>query len=636
MGKVIGIDLGSTLSEVAVIEGGKATVVANEDGSYTTPSVVSINEGERKVGTAAKRQQMVNPKKTVYLIKRFMGSTYAESAEAIKHVQYDIVNEGGKPRVKIDDKTFSPEEISSYIVGKMKKIAEDYLGQEVKDAVITVPAFFNDAARQATKQAGELAGLNVLRVIAEPTAAILSSNIDMQKGGKYMVVDFGGSTLDNSVADISDGVVEILSTNGDVYLGGSDIDKIVADYVVSEFKKACSVDITKDSQAMTRVLEAVEKAKIELSNAPSTDINIPYITIADNVPQHLQMTLSKAKFEQLIEPIVEKLINCAKKAVELAKIEAKNLDGILLIGGSCRIPKVQEALTNTFGVTLLKSSNMDLAVAEGAAIQANNIVGGEGSTDILLVDVTPISLGIETMGGVFTKLIEANTTIPCTKTQTFSTASDNQTVVTIHVLQGERPMASGNKSLGQFNLEGILPAPRGVPQVDVSFDLDVNGILKVSAKDKATGKEQSIRIEGSGKLSDDEINRIKAEAEKYAEADKKAKETADAINKGDGLVIAQEKMIKEQESNLTSDEKKKLEGLVNDLKDAVKDKNVDKINSLEATINETWQTISQRVYGQQQAQGGAEQQQQTTEQSDFDAATASTDNVTDADFEEVK
>ena len=635
MGKVIGIDLGSTLSEVAVIEGGKATVVANEDGSYTTPSVVSINEGERKVGAAAKRRQMVNPKSTVYLIKRFMGSTYAESAEAIKHVQYDIVNEGGKPRVKIGEKTFSPEEISSYIVGKMKKIAEDYLGQEVKDAVITVPAFFNDSARQATKQAGELAGLNVLRVIAEPTAAILSSNIDMQKGGKYMVVDFGGSTLDNSVADISDGVVEILSTNGDVYLGGSDIDKLLADYVVGEFKKGCSIDITKDSQAMTRVLEAVEKAKIELSNSPSTDINIPYITIADNVPQHLQVTLSKAKFEQLIEPIVNKLINCAKKAVELAKIEAKDLDGILLIGGSCRIPKVQEALTKEFGVTLLKSSNMDLAVAEGAAIQANNIVGGEGSTDILLVDVCPISLGIETMGGVFTKLIEANTTIPCTKTQTFSTAADNQTTVTIHVLQGERSMASGNKSLGQFNLEGILPAPRGIPQIDVAFDLDVNGILKVSAKDKATGKEQSIRIEGSSKLSDDEINRIKAEAEKYAEADKKAKETADAINKGDALVIAQEKLIKDQESNLTSDEKSKLEGLVNDLKEAVKDKNVDKINSLEATINETWQTISQRVYGQQQAQGGAEQQQQTTEQSDFDAATASTENVQDAEFTEV-
>ena len=632
MSKVIGIDLGSTLSEVAVIEGGKATVVANEDGSYTTPSVVSINEGERKVGASAKRQQIVNPKKTVYLIKRFMGSTYAESSEAIKHVQYDIVNEGGKPRVKIDEKTFSPEEISSYIVGKMKKIAEDYLGQEVKDAVITVPAFFSDAARQATKQAGELAGLNVLRVIAEPTAAILSSNIDMQKGGKYMVVDFGGSTLDNSVADISDGVVEILSTNGDVYLGGSDIDKVLADYVVSEFGKTCPVDLTQDSAAMTRIFEAVEKAKIELSNSPSSEINIPFITMADNTPQHLNVTLTKAKFEQLIEPIVDKLINCAKKAVELAKIEAKDLDGILLIGGSCRIPKVQEALTKAFGVTLLKSSNMDLAVAEGAAIQANNIVGGEGSTDILLVDVNPISLGIETMGGVFTKLIEANTTIPCTKKQIFSTAADNQTTVTIHVLQGERPMASGNKSLGQFNLDGIMPAPRGIPQIEVSFDLDVNGILKVSAKDKATGKEQTIRIEGSGKLSDDEINRIKAEAEKYAEADKKAKETADAINKGDALAIAQEKLIKEQESNLTSEEKTKLEGLVNELKEATKDKNVDKINSLEASINEVWQTISQRVYGQQNAQEGG---QQTTEQSDFDAATASTENVQDAEFTEV-
>jgi molecular chaperone DnaK len=634
MGKVIGIDLGSTLSEVAVIEGGKATVVANEDGSYTTPSVVSIVDGERKVGTAAKRQQMVNPKNTIYLIKRFMGSTYAESSDAIKHVQYDVVNENGKPRVKAGDKTFSPEEISSYIVGKMKKIAEDYLGTEVKDAVITVPAFFSDSARQATKQAGELAGLNVLRIIAEPTAAILSSNIDMQKGGKYMVVDFGGSTLDNSVADISDGVVEILSTNGDVYLGGSDIDKLVADYVVAEFRKGCSVDISKDPQAMTRILEAVEKAKIELSNSPSTEINIPYITIADNTPQHLAMTLTKAKFEQLIDPIVEKVINCAKKAVELAKIEYKELDGILLIGGSCRIPKIQEALTKEFGVTLLKSSNMDLAVAEGAAIQANNIVGGEGSTDILLVDVCPITLGLETMGGVMTKLIDANTTIPCTKVQTFSTAADNQTTVTIHVLQGERPMAKDNKSLGQFNLDGIMPAPRGIPQIDVSFDVDVNGILKVSAKDKATGKEQSIRIEGSNKLSDDEINRIKAEAEKYAEADKKAKEEADAINKGDSLIFAQEKLIKEQENNITSDEKEKLEGLVNSLKDAVKAKDITKINELEASINEVWQTISQRVYSQQ-SQGTTTEQQQTTND-DFEAATGSTEDIKDAEFEEVK
>lgn len=630
MGKVIGIDLGSTLSEIAVIEGGKATVVANEDGSYTTPSVVSIIEGERKIGSSAKRQQIVNPKNTIYLIKRFMGSTYAESAEAIKHVQYDVVNENGKPRVKIGDRTFSPEEISSYILGKMKKIAEDYLGEEVKDAVITVPAFFNDSAKQATKQAGELAGLNVLRIIAEPTAAILSSNIDMQKGGKYMVVDFGGSTLDNSVADISDGVVEILSTNGDVYLGGSDIDKLVADYVVSEFRKDCSIDISKDSQAMTRILEAVEKAKIELSNSPSTDINIPYITIVDNVPQHLNITLTKAKFEQLIEPIVDKLIGCAKKAVELAKIEYKDLDGILLIGGSCRIPKVQEALTKEFGVTLLKSSNMDLAVAEGAAIQANNIVGGDGSTDVLLLDVVPISLGITTAGNIFTKLIDANTTIPCTKSQVFSTFADNQTSVTIEVRQGERPMASDNKLIGQFNLDGILPAPRGVPQIEVSFNLDANGILKVSAKDKATSKEQTVRIEGSSKLSDEEINRIKAEAEKYAEADKKAKEEADAINKGDQLIFAQEKLIKEQEGNLTSDEKEKLEGLVNGLKEAVKDKNVTKINELEASINSEWQTISQRVYGQQQAQ-------QSAEQPTSDSATGTNDNpdVQDAEFTEV-
>lgn len=630
MSKIIGIDLGSTLSEVAVIEGGKATVVANEDGSYTTPSVVSINEGERKVGSSAKRQQIVNPKNTIYLIKRFMGSTYAESSEAIKHVQYDIVNEGGKPRVKIGEKTFSPEEISSYILGKMKKVAEDYLGEEVKDAVITVPAFFNDAAKEATKQAGELAGLNVLRIIAEPTAAILSSNIDMQKGGKYMVVDFGGSTLDNSVADISDGVVEILSTNGDVYLGGSDIDKLLADYVVSEFSKGCSVDISKDSQAMTRVLEAVEKAKIELSNSPSTEINIPYITIANNVPQHLAITLTKAKFEQLIDPIVSRVIGCAKKAIELAKVDKNELDGILLIGGSCRIPKVQEALTNEFGVTLLKSSNMDLAVAEGAAIQANNIVGGEGSTEVLLLDVLPISLGIETLGGVFTKLIEANTTIPCTKSQTFSTASDNQTTVTIHVLQGERPMSKDNKSLGQFNLDGIIPAQRGIPQIEVSFNVDVNGILKVTAKDKATGKEQSIRIEGGNKLSDEEINRIKADAEKYAEADKKAKEVADTINKGDSLIASQEKMIKEQDANLSAEEKDVLNKYISNLKEAVKNKNVDDINTIEASINAEWQTISQRVYGQNQQQNNTAQNP-----NDFDAATSATEDAEEADYETI-
>lgn len=628
MSKVIGIDLGSTQSEVAIIEGGKATVVANEDGSYLTPSVVSITNGERKIGASAKRQQIVNPKNTVYLIKRFMGATYDESAEAIKHVQYDIVNEGNKPRVKVDGRTFSPEEISSYIVGKMKKVAEDYLGEEVKDAVITVPAFFNDSARQATKQAGELAGLNVLRIIAEPTAAILSSNIDMQKGGKYMVVDFGGSTEDNSIADISDGVVEILSTNGDVYLGGSDIDKLVADYIIKEFNETNGIDITKDPQAMTRVLEAVEKAKIELSNTSSTDISIPYITIKDNTPLHLSTSLTKAKFEQLITPIVDKLINCAKKAVELANINKSDLNGILLIGGSCRIPLVQERLKTEFGVELIKSSNMDLAVAEGAAIQANNIVGGEGSTDILLVDVCPISLGIETMNGVFTKLIEANTTIPCTKKEIFTTAADNQTVVTVNVLQGERPMARDNKSLGQFNLEGILPAAAHIPQIEVSFDLDVNGILKVSAKDKGTGKEQSIRIEGSNKLSDEEISRIKAEAEKYADADKKAKEEADAINKGENIIFSQEKLIEEQKGNIKDDEKSALEGLVNELKEAVKDKNVSKINELETSINSKWNEISQRIYANQ-AQPTSQQ-----EQNDEEAAGQAND-VQEAEFTEV-
>lgn len=600
MGKVIGIDLGSTLSECAVIENGKPVVVVNEDGSYTTPSVVSFMNGERKVGAMAKRQQIVNPKNTIYLIKRFMGRSYDESAEAIKHVQYDVVNENGKANVSVDGRKFSPEEISSYIVAKMKKIAEDYLGTEVKDAVITVPAFFNDAARQATKTAGEIAGLNVLRVIAEPTAAILSSNIDMQKGGKYMVVDFGGSTEDNSIADISDGVVEILSTNGDVYLGGSDIDKLLADYIVGEFDKENGTNIAGDAQAMTRVLEAVEKAKIELTNTTKTEISLPYITIKGNSPLHLITDITRAKFEQIIEPIVNKVISCAKKALEMANIEKTDLNGILLIGGSCRIPLVQQRLTEEFGVKLIKSSNMDLAVAEGAAIQANNIVGGEGSTDILLVDVLPITLGLETLGGVFTKLIEANTTIPCTKNQVFTTASDNQTEVTIHVLQGERPMAKDNKSLGQFNLGGILPAARGVPQVEVTFDVDVNGILKVSAKDKATGKENSIRIEGSNNLSDDEINRMKAEAEKYAEADKKEREVADTINKGDSIIFSQEKMLEEQKDNITSDEKSSLEDLINQMKEAVKDKNVNKINELEATINSKWNEISSRIYGQQQ------------------------------------
>lgn len=623
---VIGIDLGSTLSEVSVIENGKPVVVVNEEGSYTTPSVISLKNGERKVGASAKRQMIVNPKETVNLIKRFMGATYDESKEAIKHVQYDIVNSNGMPKAMIEGREYSPEELSSMIIAKMKKIAEDYVGHEVKDAVITVPAFFSDKARNATKMAGELAGLNVLRIIAEPTAALLSSNIDMKKGGKFMVVDFGGSTLDNSIAELSEGMVEILASNGDVYLGGADVDKVVAEWVLNDFKAETNIDLVNDSQAMSRVLEAVEKAKIELSNSPTTEINLPYITMKDNTPIHLNKVITKAKFEQLITPIVDKLINCAKKAVEAASISKSDLDGILLVGGSCRIPLVQERLTNEFGVQLLKSANLDLAVAEGAAVQANIIVGGEGSTDILLLDVTPISMGIETMGNVFTKLIEANTTIPCKKTEIFSTAVDNQSSVDINVLQGERPMAKDNKSVGLFRLDGIMPAQRGVPQIEVSFDIDANGILTVTAKDKATNKEQHITIQSKGSLTQEEIDRIKREAEEFAEADKKEREIADTVNKGDSIVFSNEKMIKEQESNITDEEKKSLNSLLDSMRNAVKDRNVDEINKLEKEINNKWNEISSRIYQNVQSQ-----QNTQTEQPQQD----NNDTIQDANFEEV-
>ena len=604
MSKAIGIDMGSTLSEVAIIENGKSVVVVNEEGSRTTPSVIMIKNGERKVGAAANRQKVVNPKETVVLIKRFMGGTYDEIKEHIKHVQYDVVNRNGVPRVSIEGREYSPEELSSMILQKMKKIAEDYTGETITDAVITVPAFFNDAQRQATKQAGELAGLNVLRIIAEPTAALLASNIDMKKGGKYMVVDYGGSTLDNSVADISDGVVEILSSYGDVYLGGSDLDKIVAQWLVDVCKEQNGVDITNDSQAMSRVIEAAEKAKIELSSSPSAEINIPYIGVKDNTPFHLTATLTKAKFEQMIAPYVDKVINCGKEALKKANINASDLDGILLVGGSCRIPYVQERLTSEFGTKLIKSANLDLAVAEGAAIQANTIVGGSNASDILLLDVTPLTLGIETMGGVMTTLVEANTTIPCTKEQVFTTAADNQTSVQIHVLQGERTMAKDNKSLGIFSLDGIMPARRGVPQVVVKFDLNADGILTVSATDKATGKEQHITIENNNSLSQEEIERIKQEAKEHEVEDKKIKEQAEKQNRCESLIYQTENSMKEYDSKLSQEDKDFFNGKVEELNNMKKNSDYNNLSNVENDINNRWYGITSKAYGNNSQQTG--------------------------------
>ena len=597
MGKVIGIDLGSTLSEVAIIEASKPTVIANEEGTYTTPSVISFKDGSPKVGNAAKRQMVVSPKETVNLIKRFMGGTYEDVQDAIKHVQYDVVNDGGYPRILINGRKYSPEELSAIILTKLKKTAEDYVGDDVTDAVITVPAFFSDAAKSATKQAGELAGLNVLRIISEPTAALLASNIDKKKDGKYLVVDFGGSTLDFSVADVSDNVVEILASYGDVYLGGSDIDKLVADYIVNNYKSESGVDLSKDAMAMSRVYEAVEKAKIELSNAVSTEINLPYICVKDNVPQHLVTTLTKARFEQIIVPIVEKVMNCGKTALEKAKLSKDDLDGILLVGGSCRIPKIQEELIKNFGDKLIKSANLDLAVAEGAAIQAD-ILAGNTNSDILLLDVCPLGLGIETMGGVMTTLIESNTTIPCSKEQIFSTATDNQTAVTINVLQGERPMAHDNKQIGLFNLDGILPARKGVPQIKVKFDIDANGILSVSATDNATGKEQHITIENRNTLSQAEIDRIKREAEEHAAEDKKTKERLEKQNRIDGIIYQVENLMEDYKDNtdiLTEADKTYFGGKLEELK-GVRDGDLSNVDNLITEVTQRLASVGSKAY----------------------------------------
>lgn len=603
MSKIIGIDLGSTLSEVAVMEGNVPTIIANEEGHRTTPSVISFTkDGERKVGDAAKRQAVTNPKGTVVLIKRFMGGTYEEIKENITHVQYDVINSNGNPRVKINDKEYTPEELSAMILSKMKATAESYLGEKVTDAVITVPAYFNDAQREATKKAGEIAGLNVRRIIAEPTAAILASNIDMEKGGMYMVVDYGGSTLDFSIADISGGVVEIKASNGDVYCGGSDLDKIVADYVVDKFKEKEGIDLktTNDSaMAMQRIIEAVEKAKIELSNTTTTEINLPYITAVDGMPKHLLVSLTRAKFESLIDDEISKVINLGKEAVRKANISINDLNGILLVGGSTRIPKVQDELTKAFNKPLIKNVNVDEVVALGAAVQGSIISGDK--TDVLLLDVTPLTLGIDTLGGVMAKIIEANTTIPCKKSQVFSTAEDNQPAVTIVVAQGNRTMTKDNKEIGKFTLDGITPAPRGIPQIEVTFDIDTNGILSVSAKDKSTGKEQHITIEAKSSLSDEDIERMKKEAEEHAEEDRKEAEKAEKLNKAEAYAFNVSKALDNLEDGKVDDAKKsEIKDAVKKLEDAVRSRNLEETEKAQKELETLWNPIAENSYGKQQ------------------------------------
>ena len=595
MSRIIGIDLGSTASEVAIIENGMPVVLVNDEGSRITPSIIGFTkDGERKVGAAAKRQAITNPKGTINLIKRFMGGTYDEVKDNITHVQYDVINKNGYPVVVVDDREYTPEELSAMILSKMKKTAEDYLQEEVTDAVITVPAYFNDAQREATKRAGEIAGLNVRRIVAEPTAAILASNIDMEKGGKYMVVDYGGSTLDFSIADISDGVVEILASNGDVYCGGSDLDKIVAQYIIDDFKSTEGFDLTNDSMAMSRIMEAAEKAKMELSNVSSTDINLPYITAIDGVPKHLMVSITKAKFEQLIDSEISKVINLGKEAIKKAGLTSNDLDGILLVGGSTRIPKVQDELTKAFNRPLLKNVNVDEVVAMGAAVQGAIISGDKN--DVLLLDVTPLALGINTLGDVMTSVVAANTTIPCKREQVFSTAVDNQPAVTIEVLQGNRPMAKDNKVIGVFTLDGITPAPRGVPKIIVVFDIDSNGILSVTAKDEATGKEQHITIESRGGLSDEDIERMKREAEEYAEEDRKARENVDILYNAESYCNNIEKSLETLNEKVDEDTLKEVKKVIEDLRIAITDKNVDSTKDLQKKLSDLWNPVAEKLY----------------------------------------
>ncbi len=642
MGKIIGIDLGTTNSCVSVFEGNEPVVIANAEGKRTTPSVIGfVKDGERKVGDPAKRQAITNPKNTVYSIKRFMGETYEQSRKEAERVPYTVINDNGYPKVEIDGAAhpYTPQEISAMVLQKMKKTAEDYLGQEVTDAVITVPAYFSDSQRQATKEAGQIAGLNVRRIVNEPTAAALAYGVDKaNKDMKIAVFDLGGGTFDISILEFGGGVFEVLSTNGDTHLGGDDFDQVIIDWLADGFQKAEGIDLRKDPMAMQRLKEAAEKAKVELSSTTTTEINLPYISAEGGVPKHLVKTLTRAQFEQLAHELIQKCLVPCQNAMRDAGLSTSDIDEVILVGGSSRIPAVQTLVKNYFGKEPSKGVNPDEVVAVGAAIQGAILNKESGAGNIVLLDVTPLTLGIETMGGVMTKLIEANTTIPCKKSETFSTAVDNQTAVTIHVLQGERPMAAQNKSIGQFNLEGIAPARRGVPQIEVTFDIDANGILNVSAKDKATGKEQKIRIEASSGLSDDEIKRMKAEAEANAAADKAEREKVDKMNQADSMIFTTENFLKDNADKIPADKKTAIEGALQQLKDAHKSGDISAIDSATAALNQAVQEASAQMYqGGAGPQAGAEQAQQGGSEGAQQADDTKTDdNIQDADFEEVK